>query len=294
MSERAAHEGAAHEGAVHGGRFRGKTALCTGAGRRAGLGAAILRALAAEGCRVVFTDLLRSTGPLQADHIGSAEEIEQLASEVRAAGGTAACMSLDVRDERQVEAVIAATVARFERLDFLINNAGVGFLIEPLVETAEERWRTVLDVNLTGAFLCTKHAARQMIRQGSGGRIVNIASQAAKSGHLHMAAYTASKHGMIGLTRSAALELGPHGITVNAICPNHVTTGLGAVQNEYFAKLRGFADTEAYLADMRQRIPLRRVGLAEDTAKACVFLCSEAASYVTGEAMNVSGGIEMH
>jgi meso-butanediol dehydrogenase/(S,S)-butanediol dehydrogenase/diacetyl reductase len=282
------------EGAGHEARFRGKVALCTGAGRRAGLGAAILRNLAAEGCRVVFTDLLHSTGPLAAGHIGSVQEIEELAAEVRAAGGTAECMSLDVRDEQQVEAVIAATVARFERLDFLINNAGVGFLIEPLIETAEDRWRTVLDVNLTGAFLCTKHAARQMIRQGHGGRIVNIASQAAKSGHLHMAAYTASKHGMIGLTRSAALELGPHGITVNAICPNHVTTGLGIVQNDYFAKLRGFADTEAYLQDMRARIPLRRVGLTADTAKACAFLCSDAASYVTGEAMNVSGGIEMH
>jgi meso-butanediol dehydrogenase/(S,S)-butanediol dehydrogenase/diacetyl reductase len=133
-----------------------------------------------------------------------------------------------------------------------------------------------------------------MIDQGQGGRIVNIASQAAKSGHLHMAAYTASKHGMIGLTRSSAMELGPHGITVNAVCPNHVTTGLGQVQNEYFAKLRGFAGTEEYLRDMRQRIPLRRVGLASDTAQACAFLCSEAAAYITGEAMNVSGGVEMH
>jgi meso-butanediol dehydrogenase/(S,S)-butanediol dehydrogenase/diacetyl reductase len=276
------------------GQFRGKVALCTGAGRRAGLGAAILRALAAEGCAVMFTDLLEASGPLAAAHIGHTEEIEGLAAEIRGAGGKAACMSLDVRDEAQVAAAIAATVSRFERLDFLINNAGVGFLIEPLIETAEERWRTVLDVNLTGAFLCTKHAAQQMIRQGQGGRIVNIASQAAKSGHLHMAAYTASKHGMIGLTRSAALELGPHGITVNAICPNHVTTGLGAVQNAYFARLRGFAGTDEYLADMRERIPLRRVGSTADTAKACAFLCSDAASYVTGEAMNVSGGVEMH
>jgi len=250
------------------GQFHGKVALCTGAGRRAGLGAAILGALAAEGCTVVFTDLLEAGGALAAAHIGTLEEIEQLAAEINRSGGTAACMSLDVRDEAQVAAVIGATVARFERLDFLVNNAGVGFLIEPLTETAAERWRTVLDVNLTGAFLCTKHAALQMIRQGTGGRIVNIASQ--------------------------ALELGPHGITVNAICPNHVTTGLGAVQNDYFAKLRGFAGPEEYLADMRQRIPLRRIGVTADTAKACVFLCSEAASYVTGEAMNVSGGVEMH
>ena len=276
------------------GQFRGKVALCTGAGRRAGLGAAILQALAAEGATVLFTDLLESGGSLAAGHIGTTEEIEQLAADINEAGGTAACMSMDVRDEAQVAAVIAATVVRFGRLDFLINNAGVGFLIEPLIETSAERWRTVIDVNLTGAFLCTKHAAHHMIRQGQGGRIVNIASQAAKSGHSHMAAYTASKHGMIGLTRSAALELGPHGITVNALCPNHVTTGLGAVQNAYFAKLRGFASADDYLADMRQRIPLRRVGLTTDTAKACAFLCSDAASYVTGEAMNVSGGVEMH
>jgi len=199
-----------------------------------------------------------------------------------------------VRDESQVEAAIATTVAHFGRLDFLINNAGVGYLIQPLTDTTIERWRTVLDVNLTGAFLCTKHAALQMVRQGEGGRIVNIASQAAKSGHLHMAAYTASKHGLVGLTRSAAMELGPFGITVNAVCPNHVTTGLGQVQNEYFAKLRGFANVDAYLSDMSGRIPMRRVGLTGDTAQACVFLCSAHAAYITGEAMNVSGGVEMH
>jgi meso-butanediol dehydrogenase/(S,S)-butanediol dehydrogenase/diacetyl reductase len=276
------------------GQFHGKVALCTGAGRQAGIGAAILRALAAEGCAVVFTDLLESAGPLGAEHLGTTSEIEALSAQICRDGGTAAHMSLDVRDESQVEAVIGATVSRFGRLDILINNAGVGFLIEPLIDTSELRFRTVLDVNLTGAFLCTKHAARHMIQQAQGGRIVNIASQAAKSGHLHMAAYTASKHGLIGLTRSAALELGPHGITVNAICPNHVTTGLGEVQNAYFAGLRGFADTDAYLRDMRQRIPLRRVGVTNDTAQACVFLCSDAAAYITGEAMNVSGGMEMH
>jgi meso-butanediol dehydrogenase/(S,S)-butanediol dehydrogenase/diacetyl reductase len=279
---------------MNSGQFAGKVALCTGAGRRDGLGAAILQALAAHGCRVVFTDLLREQGELSGAHIGSAQQIDQLVEEIRRAGGEALALALDVRDEAQVEAAIATTVQRFGRLDFLINNAGVGYLIQPLVDTSLERWRTVLDVNLTGAFLCTKHAALQMTRQGEGGRIVNIASQAAKSGHLHMAAYTASKHGMVGLTRSAALELGPHGITVNAICPNHVTTGLGQAQNEYFARLRGFDGVDAYLQDMRGRIPLRRVGLVADTAQACVFLCSAHAAYITGEAMNVSGGVEMH
>jgi meso-butanediol dehydrogenase/(S,S)-butanediol dehydrogenase/diacetyl reductase len=275
-------------------RFAGKVALCTGSGRRAGLGAAILAALSAEGCKVVFSDLVVPQAELSAGHIATSEEMEHLAAEIRAAGGDAIGVPLDVRDEVQVEAAIAAAVAHFGRLDFLINNAGVGYLIEPLTDTSAERWRTVIDVNLTGAFLCTKHAARQMIRQGGGGRIVNIASQAAKSGHLHMAAYTASKHGMVGLTRTAAVELGPFGITVNAICPNHVTTGLGEVQNAYFAKLRGFDSVDEYLRDMKGRIPLRRVGLADDTAQACAFLCSPAAAYITGEAMNVSGGIEMH
>jgi meso-butanediol dehydrogenase/(S,S)-butanediol dehydrogenase/diacetyl reductase len=275
-------------------RFAGKVALCTGSGRRAGLGAAILAALSAEGCKVVFSDLVVAQAELSVGHIATSDEMEHLAAEIRAAGGEAIGVPLDVRDEVQVEAAVAAAVAHFGRLDFLINNAGVGFLIEPLTDTSAERWRTVIDVNLTGAFLCTKHAARQMIRQGGGGRIVNIASQAAKSGHLHMAAYTASKHGMVGLTRTAAVELGPFGITVNAICPNHVTTGLGEVQNAYFAKLRGFESVDDYLRDMKGRIPLRRVGLAEDTAQACAFLCSPAAAYITGEAMNVSGGIAMH
>jgi meso-butanediol dehydrogenase/(S,S)-butanediol dehydrogenase/diacetyl reductase len=274
-------------------RLAGKVALCTGAGRRAGLGAAILRALAAEGCRVVFTDAFDTGGAAGAD-AGLRGEIGGLAAEIEAGGGEALVLPLDVREESQVIAAIDGTVERFARLDFLINNAGIGYLIEPLLNTSLERWQHVMGVNLTGAFLCIKHAAARMIEQGRGGRIVNIASQAAKSGHLHMAAYTASKHGMVGLTRSAALELGPHGITVNAICPNHVTTDLGQVQNEYFAKLRGFAGVEDYLRDMRGRIPMRRVGLTSDTANACVFLCSDAAAYITGEAMNVSGGVEMH
>jgi NAD(P)-dependent dehydrogenase (short-subunit alcohol dehydrogenase family) len=274
--------------------FAGKVAFCTGSGRRTGLGAAMLKALAAEGCKVVFSDLLQAQAQLAAGNLGTQSEMDELVAEIKAAGGEAMAVSLDVRDEVQMEQAIATTVARFGRLDFFINNAGVGFLIQPLTETTHERWQTVLDVNLTGAFLGTKHAALQMIKQGKGGRIINIASQAAKSGHMHMAAYSASKHGMVGLTRCSAMELGPHGITVNAICPNHVTTGLGSVQNEYFARLRGFASVDEYLQDMQGKIPMRRVGLPADTAQVCVFLCSDAAAYITGEAMNVSGGVEMH
>jgi NAD(P)-dependent dehydrogenase (short-subunit alcohol dehydrogenase family) len=274
-------------------RLDGKVALVTGSGRRGGLGEAICRRLAQAGAGVVVTDLGRPAGELAGDPIGAIDEMEAVAAGLRAAGGEAMALPLDVRDERQVEGTLREAAARLGRLDILVNNAGVGFLISPVVDTEADRWRTVIDVNLTGAFLCTKHAARLMIHQGQGGRIVNIASQAAKSGHRHMAAYTASKHGMVGLTRSAAMELGPHGITVNAVCPNHVTTGLGAVQNEYFAALNG-QTVDEYLAAMRERIPMRRVGLPADTAGAVAFLCSDEAAYITGEAMNVSGGVEMH
>ena len=274
-------------------RFAGKVAMCTGAGRPEGLGEAILKRLAEEGCKVVITDLGEPQQHMGSDHIGTTGDMEQVAEEIRAAGGTAMTCALDVRDEDQVEAAIARTVEEYGGLDFMINNAGIGYLIQPVTEMAKEQWQAVLDVNLMGAFLCTKHAAKQMLSQGRGGRIINIASEAAKSGHPHMAAYTASKHGMLGLTRSSAIELGPHGITVNAVCPNHVTTGLGAVQNEYFAKYKNMT-VEQYLADMRNRIPMARVGLAEDTANAVAWLCSDEASYVTGQGINVSGGAVLH
>ena len=274
--------------------MKGRVALCTGAGRPGGLGEAILARLAGEGCRVVVTDAGGARSGSDAGNLASSDDVARVAEGLRAAGAEVLALALDVTDEAQVESAVARTVEAFGRLDILVNNAGIGFLMQSLLDTTADRWRAVLDVNLTGAFLCTRHAARQMIRQGGGGRVVNIASQAAKSGHMHMAAYTASKHGMVGLTRAAALELGPHGITVNAVCPNHVTTGLGSVQNEYFAALRGFASTDDYLADMRSRIPLRRTGLPQDTAAAVAFLCSDAAAYITGEAMNVSGGLEMH
>ena len=274
-------------------RLVGKVALVTGSGRQGGLGAAIASRLSEEGAAVVVTDLPTGDQDIPADRVGSESELEASAAAIRASGGRALSHPLDVREEATVIAAIDYTVKEFGGLDILINNAGIGFMMEPLVDMPIARWRTVLDVNLTGAFLCTQHASRQMIAQGRGGRIINIASVAAKSGSVHLAAYAASKHGMIGLTRSAAIELGAHQITVNAVCPNHVTTGLGAVQNNYRAAQRG-QTVDEYLAEMRGRIPLGRVGLATDTAKACAFLCSEEAAYITGEAMNVSGGQEMH
>ncbi len=271
------------------GRFAGKVVVVTGAGRVRGLGAAIATRFAREGARVVLADLPDLPG----------NEIDIVAANIRAMGALVAAEALDVLHEDSVERLIAAAVARFGRLDVLVNNAGIGNVMKPLLDTSQADFARVVGVNLTGAFQCTKHAAKQFIVQGRGpsgvaGRVINIASQAAKTGFPHMAPYTASKHGMIGLTRSNAVELGVHGITVNAVCPNHVTTDLGAEQNDYFSKLMGFASVDAYLANMRARNPLGRPGLAADTANACAFLASDDAAYITGEAMNVSGGEEVH
>lgn len=274
-------------------RLADKVALVTGAGRRKGLGEAICQRLASEGAKVIVTDLGYPAADLPADRIGTRSELDEVVAQIRAAGGEATACVLDVRNETQVQGAVAFAKSTYGGLDILVNNAGVGYLMAPFTEMPLERWDLVLGVNLTGAFLCSKHAAQVMIEQGRGGRIINIASVAAKSGSMYLSAYAASKHGMIGFTRSAALELGRHNITVNAICPNHVTTGLGGVQNALRAEQRG-QTIDDYLTEMRSRIPLGRVGLAEDTAKACVFLCSAEADYITAEAMNVSGGQEVH
>ena len=270
-----------------------KVAICTGSGRTDGLGAAILRRLAAAGCQVVITDIGEPAGLLSDSDIGASKGMEEVAAELRAAGGECISVACDVRDPASVQNLMDATMKAFGRIDILVNNAGVGYLMQDFREVTLEEWQLVMDVNLTGAFLCTQAAAEHMIAGGNGGRIINIASQAAKSGFPHLAAYVASKHGLIGLTRSNAVELGQHAITVNAVCPNHVTTGLGAKQNEYYSRLQG-KTLEEFMQAMRERIPLGRPGLPEDTANAVAFLANDEARYITGEAMNVSGGEEMH
>ena len=276
-------------------RLEGKVAVITGSGRKAGLGEAIAKKLATEGARIVRSDIGRARdAATAAEHVGELSEMEQIAAEIRASGAEVTTCPCDVRIPAEVEALADHAVKTFGALDIWVNNAGIGYIMKPLLEVTEADWDAVLDVNLKGCFLGLQAAARRMIEAGKGGRIVNIASQAAKSGFPHAQAYTASKHGLVGLARSAAVELGPHGITVNNVCPNHVTTGLGAWQNEYFAKVVGAANVEEYLKAMANRIPLRRPGLPEDTANAVAWLCTEEARYITAESMNVSGGEEPH
>jgi meso-butanediol dehydrogenase/(S,S)-butanediol dehydrogenase/diacetyl reductase len=277
----------------------GKVAIVTGAGRRKGFGEAIARKLAEDGVRLVLHDLGQTgDGMAPAHGVGTRSELEAVAEDLRSVHPDILTFTGDMREEADVAALVAQAVARFGQLDILVNNAGVGYLFGPLVDATQEMWDTVINVNLRGAFFAMKHAIRQMRTQplieGWGrGRIVSIGSRGSKSGSALTSSYIASKHGLVGLTRSAAIEYGPEQITVNAVCPNHVTTGLGAWQNEYMARMRG-QTLEEYMAAMRGRIPLGRVGEVEDTANACAFLCSGQARYITGEAMNVSGGEEMH
>ncbi len=276
-------------------RLDGKVAVITGSGRKKGLGEAIARKLALEGCKIVLSDIGSARdAATSAEHVGELSEMEQIAAELRALGAEVTMKACDVRVPAEVEALAAHAVSTFGGLDIWVNNAGIGYIMKPLLEVTEADWDAVLDVNLKGCFLGLQSAARRMIAAGKGGRIINIASQAAKSGFPHAQAYTSSKHGLVGLARSAAVELGPHGITVNNVCPNHVTTGLGAWQNEYFSKVVGAANVEEYLKAMANRIPLRRPGLPEDTANAVAWLCTDEAAYITAESMNVSGGEEPH
>lgn len=268
----------------------GKVAVITGSGRRKGLGEAIARKLGSEGCKIVLADIGKAEGDYFPESaIGTSDEMEAIAAEMRADGIDVATSVCNVLEEGDVENLVNFAKSTFGSLDIWVNNAGVGYLMKALVDTEASEWDAVLGVNLRGVFFGIKHAARLMIQQGSG-RIINIGSQAAKSAFAEAGAYTTSKHGVVGLTRTAAKELGVHGINVNAVCPNHVTTGLGAWQNQRFSD----GDLEQYMADMRARIPLGRPGVQEDTAKACAFLSSDQSVYITGESMNVSGGEEYH
>jgi NAD(P)-dependent dehydrogenase (short-subunit alcohol dehydrogenase family) len=275
--------------------LQGKVAVVTGAGRRRGLGEAIVRRLAVGGAHVVLSDIgAPADSATPAAMVGSSAEMSALAAEIAAAHDVRVLtFECDVRNAARVDELACFARSEFGSLDIWVNNAGIGYIMKPLLDVGSEDWRAVIDVNLTGCFYGIQSAARIMTVQGKGGRIINIASQAAKSGFPFAAAYCSSKHGLVGLVRSVAIELGQFAITVNNVCPNHVTTGLGAWQNDYFSKKLGLTLDE-YLERMRGRIPMRRCGLPEDTANAVAFLCSDAAAYITAESLNVSGGEEPH
>ncbi len=255
-----------------------RIALVTGGAQ--GLGAAICLRLAREGCDVMVADL-------------NGEQAEQSAQMVaQETGRRVLAMKVNVANEEQVRALVDATVREFGRLDILVANAGV-VRSGPVDELSLRDWQLVIDVNLTGYFLCAKHAAAVMKQQGSG-VIVQINSKSGKKGSFKNGAYAASKFGGIGLTQSIALELAEHGIRVNAICPGNLLDSPLWVNELYgqYAKRLGISEAEVRQKYVDQ-VPMKRGCTYADVANVMVFLASDQSSYMTGQAINVTGGQEM-
>jgi NAD(P)-dependent dehydrogenase (short-subunit alcohol dehydrogenase family) len=248
------------------GWFDGRSGLVTGAA--SGIGRASALAFAAEGANVVAADV---------DTDGGAETVAM----IQAAGGTASFQRCDVREEGDVEALVATVVERHGRLDWAHNNAGLSAPVAAIADQQAEWWDLVLGVNLMGVMYSIKHEVRTMIGQGNGGAIVITASTAGLAGIPGMSQYSASKWALIGLTKTAALENAPHGIRVNAICPGMTATpGVAA-----------WAEASPDMAREREAmIPLGRMARPDEQANAAVWLCSDKASYITGVALPVDGG----
>jgi NAD(P)-dependent dehydrogenase (short-subunit alcohol dehydrogenase family) len=272
-----------------------RVAVVTGAGREGSIGRAIARRLLDDGLAVVLSDVGGALDTHPDYEVAPGSALDD-ARRVLAAHGEVHAVPCDVRRPDQVQALMDSAVQRFGRVDALVNNAGLAVGLAPVTDLTFEDWQLNLDVMATGVFLCSQAAARQMVQQGDGGRIVTIASQSAKTGMPLLAAYTAAKFAALGFTQSLAHELGPHGITVNAVCPGTVDTPLLAVRGGVFERFSAMVgmDEDRYKARLLRQIPLGRFAQPEDIAGTVGFLVSEAAAYITGESINVTGGQEMH
>lgn len=251
-------------------------AVVTGAGQ--GIGRAIARRLSGDGFAVALVDL-------------NAGGLLETAKELGDDGAQTLQVQADLTATKNIERAINQVVEAWGRIDALVNNAGRE-VTRPFLATTEADWDAMLTLNLRTVFFATQLAARAMIAGGVRGRIVNMASIAGRSGRADQAAYGAAKAGVISVTRSAALALAPYGITVNAVCPGVVDTAMTRRIHEVRAQMAGISPEES-LRRMIGRIPLGRIASPDDVAKAVAFFCSPRAEYVTGQALNVCGGMEM-
>lgn len=242
-------------------RFDGKVALVTGAG--SGIGAAIATELAARGARVVVADI-------------NQEAAERVAAALRASGADAAAVRADVADPASAEAMVASAVRRYDGLDVAVNNAGIGGERNPTGEYSPEGWRRVIDVNLSGVFYGMRHEIPAMLERG-GGAIVNMASILGSVGFAGSVAYVAAKHGVLGLTQTAAIEYATRGIRVNSIGPGFIATPLLSADESGRRAIAG-------------PHPMQRLGTPEEVAALACFLASDEASFITGGYYVVDGG----
>ncbi len=245
----------------------GRVALVTGAG--SGIGAATAELFAALGARVVASDI---------DPTSGAATVERLTG----AGHDAVFQAADVTDEQALAALVATAVERYGRLDCAANCAGVGAGEAMTHEYSDERWDRVVATNLRGTWLAMRREIEAMLAQGGGGAIVNVASTLGLRGSLVASPYSASKHGVLGLTRTAAIEYAQAGIRVNAVCPGAIDTPM---MDETFERFPGFRESLVGF------VPMGRMGRPDEVAGAIAWLCSDAASFITGESLAIEGGL---
>ncbi|MNF22390.1 Gluconate 5-dehydrogenase [compost metagenome] len=244
--------------------LQGKVALVTGASR--GLGRAMAMGLAEAGAHVVLA-------------ARDKQRLLSVAEEIKGQGGRADCLAFDLTNEAAVISAIPEVMGRHGQLDILINNAGI-CLWQPLLESSLENWRKTFEVNLTASYLLAREAARPMLRQGKGS-IINVGSYVARVGREKLQAYVASKHGVVGLTKSLAAELGSRGVRCNAVCPGYFLTDMA----------EPVSANAALQECVRSHISLGRWGTPEELKGAAVFLASDASSYVNGHTLMVDGGV---
>jgi NAD(P)-dependent dehydrogenase (short-subunit alcohol dehydrogenase family) len=256
--------------------FQDKVVLVTGSTR--GLGKGIALAFAREGARVAVN--------------GTKSQLcEKMAGEVSTSGGKGLSVPGDVSNADVVKDIFHQVISAFGQLDILVNNAGIIYVVS-CMETTDEQWDRTMAVNCRGVFLCAREASRHMVERKAG-KIINIASQLGKTGVALYSHYCASKFAVIGFTQSLALELAPHGINVNAVCPGIADTDMMDEELEVLKKVRGKSEKELR-DEFLGVIPLGRYETPGDVANLVLFLSSEGASYMTGQSINVTGGVEVH